>query len=278
MQTHSYVPPAPLSFFVEVIWFSAGSRFDYANLTLPMLHHELVINFSDHFEVSSNNNLLINNQTAWLSGLHTQLVRTDTNGKHFTLGALFKPWGLYALTGIDAIELQNKLIPLEIIFAGEARQLTGQIFQQAIPARMFSLLEQFLLKKLNGRIVPAYLLHSLKVMQQAQSSDGRMNTIAGKIGVSSKTFIQTFKKHIGITPGKFHHLLLLNELLHKLAQRPAQKLTEIGYDLHFFDQAHFIRFFKNYTGFTPSAYIHLFKAGKINPAIPHSIEMALQEV
>lgn len=265
-----------------------------------MLHHEMVINFSTHFEVAqaSHFNLqsliktakpvyaqesltmpphysLINNKKAWVSGLQTNPIQTVTGGKHFTVGVLFKPWGLQSLTGIDAFELQNNSVELETIFGVEATSFVEEIYAQPDADSIFAILEHFLLKKLTGRKVPSFLWESMTCMQKAALEDGIVNKIAAQLSISPKTFIQTFKKYIGLTPGKFHHLLVLNQTLHYLTKHPGQELTISSYALSFFDQAHFIHFFRKYTGITPSEYIRQYKAGKVQTAIPHTIEMTL---
>ncbi|MFN7116314.1 MAG: helix-turn-helix domain-containing protein [Saprospiraceae bacterium] len=273
MHTVRHIPAVPLAHFVALIWISEAGRFDYANLTLPMLHHELVINFSDHFAVHTQREKLINNDTAWLAGLQTQPIQTTTGGKHFTVGVLFKPWGLQALTGIDAIELQNQAIDLESIFGAAATQLVAQIYEQPDPQHIIPILERFLLQHWQGRQIPAYVSAGLEQLQQVTLQDGIVQQIAHQLGISEKTFIQAFRKYIGVTPGKLHHLFILQRLLLHLVNNPGQSLTESGYALDFFDQAHFIRFFKQYTGFTPSAYVRAYQAGKIVAAAPYSIEL-----
>lgn len=294
MQTVSYSPAAPLSRFIDIIWFSQAGRFDYTNLTLPMLHQEMIINFSSQFivaraagieynqqiqsskqasDLNRQSSVLVNNEQGWISGLQTRPVQTTTAGTHFTVGVLFKPWGLQALTGIDAFELQDSSVSLETIFGQEATALIGKIDETQTPEEIFPVLEKFLLAKFSPRPVPPFLLQSVNRLKQISLEEGVVQRVAGELSVSPKTLIQSFKKYIGLTPGRFHHLLLLNQTLQYLTQNPAQPLTGSGYDLHFFDQSHFIHFFKQYTGFTPSAYIKRFKAGHILPDSPHSIEI-----
>ncbi|QHT70935.1 AraC family transcriptional regulator [Rhodocytophaga rosea] len=298
MKTVSYSPAAPLSHFIDIIWCSQAVSFDYCNLTLPMLHQELIINFSDQFLVSradqvgfekqpdrhipvlkmqKDQAVLVNNEHGWISGLQTRPIYTSTAGNHFTIGVLFKPWGLQALTGINAFELQDSSVSMEAVFGKQATELIDKIYEAKTPAAIFVLFEKFLWSKLGDRHIPGILLNSLSRMKQARLVEGIVGRIADEYKISSKTFIQSFKKYIGITPGKFHHLLLLNQTLQHLIQHPSQPLTESTYDLDFYDQAHFIHFFKRYTGFTPATYIRQFRAGRVLPASPHIIEIKITE-
>ena len=54
---------------------------------------------------------------------------------------------------------------------------------------------------------------------------------------------------MGTTPKKFASIIRFNTVLDDL--KTAKSLTEICYENNFFDQAHFIKDFKHFTGDTP---------------------------
>jgi AraC-like DNA-binding protein len=241
-----------------------------------MLHHEMILDFSGRFDIVRGSHNLNNGCSAWLSGLQTSPVTTITNGNHFSAGIIFKPAGLYAITGVDAIQFKEKCIRLEDVFGKEAALLTEQAYLASGNRQIVALLEKFLLKRINGRTIPTTVSNGLHLLQNAPLADGTINTIANRLSVSSKTFIGAFKQYIGTTPAQWHHLLLLNRALKLLTENPRQKLSNTCYELNFTDQAHFIRFFKRYTDLTPSDYLkHIRhkKAGLMGG--PNSIELAV---
>jgi AraC-like DNA-binding protein len=274
VHTVSYIPQVPLSHYVDVIWFSEAGTFDYRNLTLPMLHHELIVNFSDRFEISDGRQTLVANVRAWLSGLQTRPIHTLTGGRHYTAGVLFKPWGLYACLGINAETLKDSSVELERIIGAPARQLIDDIYLARTPREVLQRMEGFLTSRLSGHSLPVYLLPGISLMDTYTLSDAVVEKLSGRFGISAKTLIQHFRKYVGLTPVRYHHLRLLNRLLQHLTHHPDRKLTDTGYELDFFDQAHFIHFFRKYTGFSPSAYLRQFAEGKITPAAPNSIQQA----
>lgn len=241
-----------------------------------MLHHEMIIDFSGRFDIVRNAQNLNYGCSAWLAGLQTLPVTTTTEGNHFSAGVIFRPAGLYAVTGIDAIQFKEQCIPLEDVFGYGADLLIEQIYLASGPEHIAALLEKFLSGRLKNQPIHTVALAGLHLLNDAPLSDGTVNTIARTLSVSSKTFIHVFKQYIGATPAQWHHLLLLNKALKMLATNPAQKLSNVCYDLNFTDQAHFIRFFKRYTNLTPSLYLkHIQhkKAGLMGG--PNSIELAV---
>lgn len=70
--------------------------------------------------------------------------------------------------------------------------------------------------------------------------------------------INSFKKYLDTTPGEYlrekKYALICNELIN--TKRP---IPDIVYHFNFFDESHFYRFFKKYTGKTPSYYRQIHK-------------------
>jgi AraC-like DNA-binding protein len=273
MQTLSYVPRPPLHSLVELIWVSRAGAFHYRSRLLPMLHHELMFNGSDRFEVSTGGQTVVANAPAWVSGLQTRPVEAIAGGSHFTVGVLFKPWGLRAFTRMDAAALQDQSLPPEEVFGPEARQLVADLSPARPAAELCKAVEAFLLRRLAGPALPPYLSRCMARLEHSPLADNVVNDLAQQSGVSAKTLIGHFKQHVGLTPAKYHHLVVLNRTLRHLAHHPTQTLTQTAYALGFFDQAHLIRFFGQYTGLTPSAYLRAGRLGQVHAANPNSLEL-----
>ncbi len=68
----------------------------------------------------------------------------------------------------------------------------------------------------------------------------------------SERYIQKlFLDNVGITPKSFSNIHRFNKSL-QLIQTADLPLTSIAYDCGYYDQAHFIKEFKKFTGLTPS--------------------------
>ena len=62
-------------------------------------------------------------------------------------------------------------------------------------------------------------------------------------------FEKRFRKVVGTTAKKFASIVRFNSVLDHMNE--TKSLSEICYENHFFDQAHFIKDFKQFTGDTP---------------------------
>jgi transcriptional regulator GlxA family with amidase domain len=63
-----------------------------------------------------------------------------------------------------------------------------------------------------------------------------------------------FSQHVGISPKQLGRIIRLQEALKMLLNKQADNLTEIAYENQYFDQAHFIKDFKEFTGVNPKEF------------------------
>jgi AraC family transcriptional regulator len=84
----------------------------------------------------------------------------------------------------------------------------------------------------------------------------KLEELASESGVSPVTISKQFHRHFGCTLGEYMRRLKVSRAL-QLLRSTDLPLTEITYRCGFADQSHFIRCFKQYTGFLP---VHFRKA------------------
>ena len=77
-----------------------------------------------------------------------------------------------------------------------------------------------------------------------------LNEIQKIISVSRKTLFRLFKKHTGISPTSFRRIARFRKAL-ALQKKKDEKLTQLAYEAHFSDQAHFTNDIKKITGGAP---------------------------
>lgn len=71
-------------------------------------------------------------------------------------------------------------------------------------------------------------------------------------GVGERQLERAFKKMVGIAPSKFIAYTRLNHIK-SLLETP-MKLTDVALEAGFYDQSHFIRTFRNLTGYSPKEF------------------------
>jgi AraC-like DNA-binding protein len=80
----------------------------------------------------------------------------------------------------------------------------------------------------------------------------RMLQLAGQLNISASQMEKRFRRVVGATPKKFASIVRFNAILSQYQK--SKDLNDLGYLAGYFDQAHFIKSFKSFTGSTPEQY------------------------
>jgi AraC-like DNA-binding protein len=75
-----------------------------------------------------------------------------------------------------------------------------------------------------------------------------------RIAMSSKRFIERFKADVGVTPKRYCRLLRFQRVVSHAHQSAPTDWAGLALDCGYFDQAHLIHEFREFSGLTPTAY------------------------
>jgi AraC-like DNA-binding protein len=111
-----------------------------------------------------------------------------------------------------------------------------------------TIVEQFLLAQLKDIQTDKLVVEAVKLIYQTNGTI-RIKELNERLFISQSPFEKRFRKVVGTSPKKFASIVRFNTILNNLNE--TKTLTEICYENNFFDQSHFIRDFKQFTGETP---------------------------
>jgi AraC-like DNA-binding protein len=111
-----------------------------------------------------------------------------------------------------------------------------------------SIVEKFLVSQLKDIQTDKLIVEAVKLIYQTNGTI-RIKELNEKLFISQSPFEKRFRKVVGTTAKKFASIVRFNTVLDNLNE--TKTLTEICYENNFFDQAHFIKDFKQFTGDTP---------------------------
>lgn len=170
------------------------------------------------------------------------------------MGVLFKPNGLKRFTKYHSKEFENSHVEAKLIFGNPLNSLIDQLHAKREVKDKFNIIQNFLTAHLMNDTVPHYLNESLKHFSAQTQSRISIKTTSSKVLTTNKSLINSFQKHIGVTPIKYLRLQSINAAIKLLTKDPLQSYTNLANELNFYDQAHFINAFKQVTGLTPTQY------------------------
>ena len=166
-----------------------------------------------------------------------------------TVLVYFTETGFAHFSSNPANELFNLSLSLEDIFdKNDVKEVEEKLASANTDKLRIKIVEQFLESQLKVIQTDKLIVEAVKLIYQTNGSI-RIKDLNEKLFISQSPFEKRFRKVVGTTPKKFASIVRFNSVLDNL--KNTKSLTEICYENNFFDQAHFIKDFKQFTGDTP---------------------------
>ncbi|MFN3728251.1 MAG: helix-turn-helix domain-containing protein [Fimbriimonadaceae bacterium] len=184
-----------------------------------------------------------------------------------SLGILLKPAIRSRLEDIDSI-LER---PFELE-STRSRQLVGSILNEVMAQSPGSdlALESHVVELVGEAadapeaqtdLRPQPWLRKARNMIRDHNGDGlSLTDIAREVGIHPVHLAREFRRFYGCTPGEYLRIIRV-QMACSLLVRSRLPLAHVAERVGFYDQAHFTRVFKTYTGLTPNSYRKTSKVG-----------------
>jgi AraC-like DNA-binding protein len=245
-----YVPQNSLRTFVKSIIYYQGYNAPGAyEKLLPDGNAQLIIALDDSSRVLPQAGLAF--QKAWVTGVQTRPLVYEAEQEASTVCIQLQPDGLFMLTGIPAIEFQNTVVEATAVWGTAITQLREKLLHTQHCQEIVPLISSFLATQATRR---TNLQGFLPYIDQQLGAGQPLSEISRTVGYSHKQLIHIFKKQFGLSPKKYQRLSRFNKALSMLAT--SHPPADVVSACHFYDQAHYIKEFKFFTGYTPTAYLN----------------------
>lgn len=190
--------------------------------------------------------------TSGITGLG-DAFRTFRNLPHTgTVLVLFREGGAAHFFKQPVHELFRESVSLDsFMLRSELLVLEEQLAEATTDAARITVTESFLLGRLR-HTQPDQLVQAALHLLHQHKGNIRIGILAAQLCTSQSPLEKRFRQVVGTTPKKFAAIIRMKWALQHY--QPQQSLTSLGYEAGFYDQAHFIREFKNFTGQTPEGY------------------------
>ncbi len=193
---------------------------------------------------------------AMVLGQTIEPFNIEPTGYVNTFAIRFYPYGFANFVTIPIKDLANKETPIELLFgANTAKELEQKIIQATDNKQRIEIIESFLLEKLNNKTTIDNIVK--KTVDALLSSNGTesITTILKEDLSKRRQLERNFKKQIGVSPKQLGKVIRLQTALKMLLHKKTDTLTNIAYESEYFDQAHFIKDFKEFTGINPKEFL-----------------------
>jgi AraC-like DNA-binding protein len=168
----------------------------------------------------------------------------------------FYPYGFVNFVTTSIKDLANKETPIGLLF-GEtpAKELEQKIIQAADTKERIEIIENFLFEKLNEKTTIDNIVKTTIDALLSTKGSTSINTILKDDLSKRRQLERKFLKQIGISPKQLGKVIRLQTALKLMLSHQSESLTKIGYESGYYDQAHFIKDFKEFTGTNPKEFL-----------------------
>lgn len=254
------VPAPPLDRFIDDVYCLTGVPRHRSVNVPPMPSAHLYLHFGGPVRLRDSDCAVppVVFTDGWFMGVWTRRFLVEYPATVRLVGVHFKPWGLSPFIGVPASELRNRWVPVDAVWRRSADRIRNQVGESASAAEMLRVVEKELLSRL-AETPPSGL-------ELVRHTAGRLETAHGAIpvgaladtaGVSGNHLATLFKAHVGVTPKRVARIYRFARLILSVDARNPVDWAELAQAAGYFDQAHFSKEFKDFTGHTPTAYLAL---------------------
>lgn len=168
------------------------------------------------------------------------------------IGIRFLPTIFPQLFKIDAQELSNRFIELEIINQELNQYIRHTTLQSKTLQDLFNQLDSYFINKLNVSDIEADLrfYNALAIILKKNGMvqiEKDLNT-----GLSPRQLRRKFKYYLGTSAKTFGKVVRFQNILRAKPSTQSLRKNKLFFDVGYYDQAHFIKEFKNFYGVSPS--------------------------
>lgn len=190
--------------------------------------------------------------TAGITGMLDKFRDFKSSGNTGTVLVYFTETGLAHFSFCPANELSNQSISLEHIFEKQKVQQTEEKLSLAkTDTQRIAAVENFFISQLKEIRKDQLIIEAVKMIYHHKGNI-RIADLGKKLLISQSPLEKRFRKLVGTTPKKFASIVRFNTVLKDM--NGTRSLTDICYEHNFFDQAHFIHDFRQFTGTTPDQF------------------------
>ncbi len=249
MQVENYTPADLLRPYIKS-YTVIEVPFGMETLVLPHAGLVLAIPFRGHISFQKDN-ITHKISTITLSGIRKTFRRFKYEKCTGNILVTFSATGMSAFLKIPLNELFEQYHTGDTFFkASETDDLKDKISSATNNLQRIAIVEQFLSAKL---IAPQRDLVITHALNEINLHRGLINiqSLAAKLAISQDAFEKRFRKKAGATPKQYSSIIRMKSIVASVQQKSVLSFTALGYEFGFYDQSHFIKDFKSFTGQSP---------------------------
>ena len=263
-------PTAQLQPYVSSYWAfesSSGIPITDSRIIVPNGKARIIIPYKNSLSVIVNNTTMESKgQDILLSGIWDVPTTLSSHATDIgTIGMDLTPKGLYHLFKLNMHEIANRLFSFEDLFGRWGKRIQYSLGEFENPQEKVTFIQNSLIYLLNQNRKDYSLLDFLVNTIIESQGMVEIKTLEDRTGYTKRYLDMLFKEHIGTSPKLLASIVRFQKFYKLWAQDPSKAFFKDDLYAYYYDQSHFIKEFKRFTGYTPQSYTNEFSRSYYAP-------------
>jgi AraC-like DNA-binding protein len=242
--------------YIKFFWMLRIDKAQLNHRLIPQRNINLRINLSDtphYVSINTQKNRL---EDVYFLGLQTRFTNSHLklDGNVNILGICFKEYGVYPFLKIPVSEYKNQIVGADEIGFRAAKKISERLKEASDTENRLAIIESELLSLLDHSHVVPDRFHSIfNALKQEKSL--QLTEFCKKNNISIRQLERMYIKYVGLPATSYNALNRFHSSVNQLLDNRFSKFSDLAYDNEYYDQMHFIREFKRFTGYTPKMFV-----------------------
>ena len=197
-----------------------------------------------------------------VSGMRTEPGHLEFAEGVDAIGVIVRPEAAHRLLAMPQDELSNRTFDGEELFGPIARAWSERLMDAPDTAARVAIVQAIVLEMLAAQ--PRYDADVARAVRRLRSTRGtiQIERLARDLQWSRRRLERRFLNRVGVTPKNLASVLRFHDAYKRLRSLPDGRYGVVALD-RYYDQSHFIRDFKRFTGVTPRVYARSADYGRL---------------
>ena len=222
----------------------------------PSGHCSIVFNYGDPYYLQNTKYNKLAVPKHFISGQSIYSYKLFLKGQIGIAGIVLKPAALASLFNLPAYELTEERVNLDNVFNLQLLQSYITKIETAANAKeRVKTLEAFLLNQIQIKEPKPDFIDEAANLIIEKKGLLSVNDLVENSCMSRRTFERHFFQKVGLSPKYYARIRRIGYICNLIAGKQKVNWKDVFYECEFYDQAHFIKDFEEFTGRAPQQYL-----------------------